>query len=107
MSFLFYFIYLGYDKLIMQYREKVPGHGETGQQVVLITPEKTSVLECTEASQTFSDTPVPGLENVADIYAIAADHCSPEVKAQLPKVKAVFVNTVFQFLSSAKVLSYA
>lgn len=91
----------------MQYREKVPGHKESGHQVVLVTPEKTSVLECTEASQTFSDKPVEGFENMADIYCMAVDHCSPEVKEQLPKSKAVFVNTVFQFLSSAKVLSYA
>jgi cancer susceptibility candidate protein 1 len=44
----------GYDKLIMQFRERVPGCAEGAQQVILITPERTAVLECTEASQTFS-----------------------------------------------------
>ena len=58
----------GYEKLIMQFKEKVPGAPETGQkvsqaadipfidgihmfanQVMLVTPERTSVLECTEA----------------------------------------------------------
>eukprot|EP00095_Tigriopus_kingsejongensis_P003535 snap_masked-scaffold106_size358372-processed-gene-1.3 protein:Tk03535 transcript:snap_masked-scaffold106_size358372-processed-gene-1.3-mRNA-1 annotation:"axonemal 84 kda protein" len=97
----------GYEKLIMQYREKVPGHTETQQQVVLITPRKTSVLECTEASQTFSDESVPGMGNLADVYTMALDHGSKEVREQLPKAKAVFVNTVFQFLSAAKVISYA
>ena len=60
----------GYEKLIMQFKEKVPGHlfiytistllylqvpggQETGQKVMLVTPERTSVLECTESSQTF------------------------------------------------------
>ncbi len=28
----------GYDKLIMQYREKVPGHPETPQQVAPAVP---------------------------------------------------------------------
>ncbi len=97
----------GYDKLIMQFREKAPGHKEGPQQVVLITPQKTSVLECTEASQTFSDAPVEGYEHFYDLYLMAGDKCSPEVKEQLGKAKAVFVNTVFQFLSYAKVLSYA
>ena len=41
--------------------------------MVLITPEKTSVLECTEASQTFSDKPVEGLETMADVYTMALD----------------------------------
>ena len=76
-------------------------------QVVLITPEKTSVLECTEASQTFSDKPVEGYDNMADVYTMALDKCSEEVVEQLPHAKAVFVDTVFQFLSHSKVLSYA
>ena len=36
----------GYDKLIMQFREKLPGSGDISHQVMLITPENTSVLEC-------------------------------------------------------------
>lgn len=92
----------------MQYREKVPGSGhETPHQVLLITPEKTSVLECTEASQTFSDQAIPGYDNLYDLYTMA-EKCSGEaVRKQLPLAKAVFVDTVFQFLSSTKVLSYA
>lgn len=97
----------GYEKLIMQYREKVPNHPETQLQVVLVTPQKTSVLECTEASQTFSDEAVPGMGNLADVYTMALDLGSEEVKEQIPKAKAVFVNTVYEFLSSAKIISYA
>ena len=52
----------------MQFREKVPGHPESPLQVVLVTPEKTSVLECTEASQTFSDKPIEGFERFFDLY---------------------------------------
>ena len=33
----------------------MPGEPETAQKVLLVTPELTSVLECTESSQTFSD----------------------------------------------------
>ena len=100
----------GYKKLIMQYREKVPDSGkETPHQVLLITPEKTSVLECTEASQTFSDKGIEGYEHLYDLYTMATNEkCSGEaVRQQLPKAKAVFVDTVFQFLSCTKVLSYA
>ena len=35
------------------YYLQVPGGQETGQKVMLVTPERTSVLECTESSQTF------------------------------------------------------
>ena len=76
-------------------------------QVILITPEMTSVLECTEASQTFSDAPVAGLERLDDVYTMALDHASQEVREQVAKCSAVFVHTVFEFLQRAKVISYA
>ena len=69
----------GYEKLIMQFKEKVPGCPESGQKVMLVTPETTSVLECTEASQTFSDPPEPGLSHYADLYNLASEYCSPQV----------------------------
>ncbi len=72
-----------------------------------MTPEKTSVLECTEASQTFCPKAVEGFDSLVDLYTMAMDKCSEEVKQQLPKAKAVFVNTVYQFLCSTKVISYA
>jgi hypothetical protein len=50
---------------------------------------------------------VSGLEHLADLYTMALDRCSKEVKDQMDKARAVFVNTVFEFLSCAKVLSYA
>ena len=84
----------GYEKLIMQFKEKVPGGQETGQKVMLVTPERTSVLECTEASQTFrwnkqfpfkeivtyfSDTPEAGLAHFADLYNLSMNYCSSQV----------------------------
>ncbi len=65
------------------------------------------MLECTEASQTFSDKPVEGYESMADVYTMTLDKCSKDVVDQLPKAKAVFVDTVYQFLAHAKVISYA
>ena len=97
----------GYDKLIMQCREKLPGSADVSHQVMLITPDNTSVLECTEASQTFSDKPLEGSGSYADLYTMTLDTASPEVIQQMEKAKAVFVNTVYQFLSCSKVLSYA
>lgn len=97
----------GFDKLLMQFREKVPDNPEGPQQVVLVTPEKTSVLECTEASQTFSEKPVAGFDNLFDLYTMALDKCSQPVQDQLPLAEAVFVDTVYRFLMASKVLSYA
>ena len=97
----------GYDKLIMQYREKLPGAADVTHQVMLITPECTSVLECTEASQTFSDKPLEGSSTYADLYTLALDICKEDVHQQMAKAKAVFVNSVFEFLTTCKVLSYA
>ena len=74
---------------------------------MLITPENTSVLECTEASQTFSDKPLEGSSTYSDLYSLAMDICAPEVHEQMSKAKAVFVNSVYEFLSCTKVLSYA
>ena len=97
----------GYDKLIMQYREKLPGAPDVTHQVMLITPESTCVLECTEASQTFSDKPLEGSKTYADLYTLALDICPEEVHTQMSKAKAVFVNSTYEFLSCTKVLSYA
>ena len=85
----------------------MPGSADTTHQVMLITPENTSVLECTEASQTFNDKPLEGSGIYADLHTMALDTCSKEVVEQMEKGKAIFVNTVFEFLSCTKVLSYA
>ena len=74
---------------------------------MLITPESTSVLECTEASQTFSDKPLEGSKTYSDLYTLALDTCKEDVHQQMAKAKAVFVNSVFEFLTTCKVLSYA
>ena len=74
---------------------------------MLITPESTSVLECTEASQTFSDKPLEGSKHYADLYTLALDICKEDVHQQMAKAKAVFVNSVYEFLTTCKVLSYA
>ena len=79
----------GYEKLIMQFKEKVPGAAETGQKVMLITPERSSVLECTEASQTFSDTPETGLPFYSDLYSLALDHCSSNVTKQMEQATQI------------------
>ena len=97
----------GYDKLIMQYREKLPGTQDVTHQVMLITPENTCVLECTEASQTFSDKPLEGSKIYSDLYSLALDVCKEDVHEQMGKAKAVFLNSVFEFLSCCKVISYA
>ena len=97
----------GYEKLIMQFKEKVPGAPETGQKVMLITPERSSVLECTEASQTFSDTPEAGLPFYSDLYSLALDHCSSNVTQQMEQATPIFIDSVYQFLLATLVLSYA
>ena len=74
---------------------------------MLVTPERTSVLECTEASQTFSDTPEEGLPFYADLYNLALDHCSSKVTHQMGLATPIFVDSVYQFLLSTLVLSYA
>ena len=58
---------------------------------MLITPDATSVLECTEASQTFSDKPLEGFGTYSDFYTMALDTASKEVLEQMAKAKAVFV----------------
>ena len=97
---------------------------------MLITPERTSVLECTEASQTFSDTPETGLPFYSDLYSLALDHCSSNVflthffffnllpifqsffdpgnvTKQMEQATPIFIDSVYQFLLATLVLSYA
>ena len=95
------------NETFFYYREKLPGSADVSHQVMLITPDNTSVLECTEASQTFNDKPLEGSGIYADLYTMALDTCSKEVVEQMDKAKAVFTDTMFQFLSCTKILSYA
>ena len=117
----------GYEKLIMQFKEKVPGGQDTTQKVMLVTPDRTSVLECTEASQTFrsttttktiffqiifnkiffSDAPEPGLSHFADLHNLALSYCSSQVTQQMEQATPIFVDSVYQFLLATLVLSYA
>ena len=75
--------------------------------MILVTSDRTATLECTEASQTFSDKPEENLPFYADLYNLAVNNCSPSVNAQMEKANAIFVDSVYQFLLAAKVLSYA
>jgi hypothetical protein len=50
---------------------------------------------------------VAGYEALADVYTMALDKCSENVVEQLPNAKPVFVNTLYQFLAHARLLSYA
>ena len=88
-------------------REKVPGAKETSQKVMLVTPDCTSILECTEASQTFNDKAEDNLPFFSDLYNLAVNHCSQTVTSQMQKVTPIFVDSVYQFLLASKVLSYA
>ena len=48
----------------------MPGEPETAQKVLLVTPELTSVLECTESSQTFSDKVLTDIVKIAYLQAV-------------------------------------
>ncbi len=55
----------------------------------------------------FSDKPMEGSKIYSDLYTMALDICKPEVHEHMEKAKAVFYNSVYEFLTSTKVISYA
>ncbi|XP_071538177.1 dynein axonemal intermediate chain 7-like [Panulirus ornatus] len=98
----------GQNKLVFQMKTKklAADESQVGQPLVLVTPQQTCVLECTEISQSFSNKEEDSSKYYADLYQLVLGELSEEVRQTLLAASPAFIHTVHHMLKSASVISY-
>ncbi|XP_063841391.1 dynein axonemal intermediate chain 7 homolog isoform X2 [Scylla paramamosain] len=98
----------GETKLVFQMKTKKLSADDTqvGQPLVLVTPQKTSILECTEISQAFSTTDEDESKYYADLYQLVLGEMGESVRQTVQEASPVFIYTIHHVLKSASVISY-
>ncbi|XP_069178268.1 dynein axonemal intermediate chain 7 homolog isoform X2 [Procambarus clarkii] len=98
----------GTTKLVFQMKTKKLAADDTqmGQPLVLVTPQKTSVLQCTEISQAFSNNDQDPSKYYADLYQLVLGEVGEGARRMLEDASPVFIHTIHHMLKSASVISY-
>ncbi|XP_050725906.1 dynein axonemal intermediate chain 7 homolog [Eriocheir sinensis] len=98
----------GQTKLVFQMKTKKlsADDTQTGQPLVLVTPQKTSILECTEISQAFSTADEEESKYYADLYQLVLGEMGDSVRQTVQEASPVFIHTIHHVLKSASVISY-
>ncbi|XP_066969371.1 dynein axonemal intermediate chain 7-like [Macrobrachium rosenbergii] len=98
----------GQNKLVFQMKTKklVSDESQVGQPLVLVTPQRTCVLECTEISQAFSMNQEDPEKYHADLYQMVLDDLGPEVNQIVRGASPVFTHTIHTMLKSSSIISY-
>ncbi|XP_065214023.1 dynein axonemal intermediate chain 7-like [Planococcus citri] len=93
----------GYKKFILQIRQTK----SKNNQLLMVTDEKTIVTECTDVSQSFTDTAISGMKFYPDLLTLAQDYGDEDSKQIMSKVDPIFIETVYYFLSETRVMSFS
>ncbi|XP_064116681.1 LOW QUALITY PROTEIN: dynein axonemal intermediate chain 7 homolog [Macrobrachium nipponense] len=98
----------GQNKLVFQMKTKklISDESQVGQPLVLVTPQRTCVLECTEISQAFSMNQEDPEKYHADLYQMVLDDLGPEVNQIVKAASPVFTHTIHTMLKSSSIISY-
>ncbi|XP_053652417.1 dynein axonemal intermediate chain 7-like [Cherax quadricarinatus] len=98
----------GKTKLVFQMKTKILSADDTqvGQPLVLVTPQRTAVLECSEISQSFSTAEEEPEKYYADLYQLVLGEADDGAKQVLQEASPVFIHTIHHMLKSASVISY-
>ncbi|XP_076047226.1 dynein axonemal intermediate chain 7 homolog [Oratosquilla oratoria] len=101
----------GPNKLVFQMKKMLSESNQGSQELVLVTPQRTVVLECTEVSQSFSAEPRQGLkvsylQYYADLYQLVSNEFKQDVIESMQQASSAFVHTINHMLNSSSVISY-
>ncbi|XP_059490926.1 dynein axonemal intermediate chain 7-like [Neocloeon triangulifer] len=100
----------GMSKMVLQMKEinvEDKKKSQAEYEMLLVTSQRSSVVQCTEVSQSFSDEPAPGMKFYADVLHLLLEHGSATAKSHLKNPEVALVNTVFTILDATKVLSFS
>ncbi|XP_075210339.1 dynein axonemal intermediate chain 7-like [Lycorma delicatula] len=97
----------GQKKIVMQIREFLDRKRLPNYSMLLVTPQRTIVVDCTEVSQAFSEQGIQGMEYYPDLYWLTQAHASSTSKEKIEKADLMLVQTVNLILTRTRVFSFS
>lgn len=97
----------GQRSIVMQIREFLDRKRLPNYSMLLITPYRSLLVDCTEVSQAFSEKGIEGMEYYPDLYWLIQAHASETSKEKIEKVDLILVQTVYYMLVSTRVFSFS
>ncbi|KAJ4443303.1 hypothetical protein ANN_04971 [Periplaneta americana] len=75
--------------------------------LLLVTPLKACIVDCTEMSQSFSDEGVQGTKFCSDLYHLVLEQGSLGAASKINNIPFTLAETVFEMLVTTRVLSFS
>ncbi|KMZ10444.1 uncharacterized protein Dsimw501_GD17382 [Drosophila simulans] len=90
---------------VLLVRELIEGKKVPYYSTLLVTPLKTSIIDCTEVSASFNAVGIPGMEYYADLYQLSQAHAQPGSLEKQRTMNPVLRDNVAKILMAIRPLS--
>ncbi|XP_017045493.2 dynein axonemal intermediate chain 7 homolog [Drosophila ficusphila] len=90
---------------VLLVRELIEGKKVPYYSTLLVTPLKTSIIDCTEVSASFNAVGIPGMEYYADLYQLSQAHAQPGSLEKQRTMSPVLRDNVAKILMAIRPLS--
>ncbi|KAH8235955.1 hypothetical protein KR032_011364, partial [Drosophila birchii] len=90
---------------VLLIRELIEGKKVPYYSTLLVTPLKTSIIDCTEVSASFNAVGIPGMEYYADLYQLSQAHAQPGSLEKQRTMNPVLRDNVARILMGIRPLS--
>ncbi|KAH8363783.1 hypothetical protein KR200_006737, partial [Drosophila serrata] len=90
---------------VLLIRELIEGKKVPYYSTLLVTPLKTSIIDCTEVSASFNAVGIPGMEYYADLYQLSQAHAQPVSLEKQRTMNPVLRDNVARILMGIRPLS--
>ncbi|KAH8281343.1 hypothetical protein KR018_011457, partial [Drosophila ironensis] len=90
---------------VLLLRELIEGKKVPYYSTLLVTPLKTSIIDCTEVSASFNAVGIPGMEYYADLYQLSQAHAQPGSLEKQRTMNPVLRDNISRILMAIRPLS--
>jgi cancer susceptibility candidate protein 1 len=97
----------GRRNMVLQMKEFLEKKRQKDYSLLLVSPQKACIVDCTETSQSFTDECMPGMKFYSDLYHLALDRGSPAAIGKINDIPFTWAETVFEMLATTRVLSFS
>ncbi|XP_043072312.1 dynein axonemal intermediate chain 7 [Drosophila grimshawi] len=91
---------------VLLVRELMEGKKVPYYSTLLVTPLKTSIIDCTEVSASFNAVGIPGMEYYADLYQLSQAHAQPVNMEKQRTMSPILRDNVASILIGIRPLSF-
>ncbi|EDW86416.2 uncharacterized protein Dwil_GK15179 [Drosophila willistoni] len=91
---------------VLLVRELIEGKKVPYYSTLLVTPLKTSIIDCTEVSASFNAVGIPGMEYYADLYQLSQAHAQPASLEKQKIMNPVLRDNISRILMGIRPLSF-